>query len=80
MNADQMANFMPGFQAQSYDNAFPLMENVAMEVGYAAGVWYHSTGQKQGRKRSSRSYGIAGHRSGRGSCVIGGLWLRFPML
>ena len=39
MNADQMANFMLGFQAQSYDNAFPLMENVAMEVGYAAGVW-----------------------------------------
>ena len=47
MNADQMANFMLGFQAQSYDNAFPLMENVAMEVGYAAGVWYHSTGQSK---------------------------------
>jgi RHS repeat-associated protein len=46
LNADQMANFMLGFQAQAYDNTYPV-GNAALNVGGLAGIYYHVTGQSK---------------------------------
>jgi hypothetical protein len=43
MNADKFANFMAGFQAQAYDDTYPV-GNAALNIAFGVGVWDHLTG------------------------------------